>query len=154
MKIDTRELLFTFGHRERYPHLSPEDTDLWEEFMRQYPMFCTHVYYDMPVGCIPPHIQANRGELSQWYLNKTYCKRIDVVAIQSEVPIVIELKPHAGADSLGQVLLYRHCLSAILDDNTPPRSMIITNLADTDLINLAPKYGVQIINLTIPEGGD
>jgi len=96
---------FPFTKLAKYPHMKPEDIEVWERFIANNPAFFDTVDYDVAVGDgapqnpeHPPEIQADGKILTQ--------KKIDVVGYSNNVAYVVEVGPIADMRKLGQIQTY------------------------------------------------
>ncbi len=136
--------IYKFEKRYKYPHMKPEDVAIWERFIDKFPGSYVSCQYDVPVGSEPEDIAKAHEELGgeSWKLSQ---KKIDVVAFAPSQINIIELKPSAGAASVGQVKNYKRLY---LKDYAPalePVALIITNEATQDFRDFAREEGVVII---------
>lgn len=150
--LDTEIRPMSYQVHSYYPHMAPEDTELWSRYITENPAWASLAWYDFPVGTIPPAIKNDDVPWVKPYGIQTYSKRIDVVVPIGNVVNVIEIKPSASACALGQVLLYRHCIKVVLGKNVTAQAIIITDKADPDLLEINAKYNVRIIELGTPGG--
>ena len=141
---------FPFIQQTYYPHMSPEDTTLWNRFIETHPHFADFAYYDVPVGSLPHNIQSAQRPITERYVKQTYLKRIDALTQQDKLLHLIELKPYAGMIALGQVIMYRHCLAKLLGNDYNIHGMIISDIADVDLPELATIHQIQLLELDKP----
>jgi len=91
--------------RPWYPHLMPDDTEIWTRWLTLYPDVARRVWYDLHVGTpmaaasrLDPQMRAVAAGVSR--------KRIDVVLLTATEYVVCEIKPEARYTALGQVLVY------------------------------------------------
>ncbi len=141
---------FPFVQQSYYPHMSPEDTTLWNRFIKAHPDFADFAYYDVPVGSLPHKIESAQRPITEKYVKQTYLKRIDALTHKDKLLHLIELKPNAGMIALGQIIMYRHCLKKMLSHDFNIHGMIITDLADVDLPELANIHQIQLMQLDKP----
>lgn len=148
LKIDIHP--YPFIQQTYYPHMSPEDTILWNRFIKERPDFADFVYYDVPVGTLPNKIEPQHKPITEKYVRQTYLKRIDALTHRDKTLHVIELKPHAGMIALGQVIMYRHCLFKLLEGGYHVIAMIVTDTADLDLPELTEQNDIRLVQLDNP----
>ncbi len=131
----------------KYPGMRPADVWIWERFIDQAPKMFATVQYDVHIGdpCtdqIAHDAMRASGsfEVSQW------C--VDVIAIQNKVPWIIEIKPDARAQAIGQVLAYRALLMHEGRVSTNSHMLIITD-------NASPitKKAAELLDVLIDETG-
>ena len=132
--------------RSRYPHMLPEDVVVWREYLGGDQVDFNCVWYDVHVGHA---MSVPLG--SPAYMHRVVAgisrKRIDVVGLVGDELRIIELKGHAGMESIGQVVTYRQLFLAEFKTRLPVTCWIICGTADRDILDLAEKLEVQIIPL-------
>lgn len=103
-----------YKKRLKYPHLGPEDTKIWNEFITNNTDFFKEVEYDVKVGEGRDYSDYPEDSIREdlEYLSK---KRIDVVGFKDDEIWVIELKPKAGMPAIGQAL----SLAALYREESP-----------------------------------
>lgn len=127
----------------KYPHLGPEDTEIWNRFIEQKPNFYSDVDYDIKVGEGRDYSTLPEDEYSEdlKYLSK---KRIDVVALRPGEIHIIELKPRANLSALGQAVglasIYREAGPA--DKRIVP--VVITDEILPDMEKISAQMGVLL----------
>ena len=86
-----------------YPHMGPKDADIWNKFVIANPGKFTRVIYDMRCGEVEDvHPEMAKNVQDAWY---DLCRgRIDVVALTDKEIFVIEVKPRARGEALGQAI--------------------------------------------------
>ncbi len=97
---------FLYSLAKSYPHMKPADIRLWEKFMSAFPNLFNTVDYDVLVG---EGVVINDPEIDVY--SKSFQmltqKKIDVIGYKNNSIVIIEIKPHAGANALGQILSYK-----------------------------------------------
>lgn len=134
--------------RPSFPHLGPEDADVWRAYLRQYDHHFTHYEYDVHVG---QGIDLGPG-YTDWMRRDAIAltqKRIDVVAHTDRDIWIIELKGIAGVSAPGQVLAYMHLYQETYRPTKPLSPVLICRLATRDVVSAANALGVLIF-LTSP----
>jgi len=136
--------IYKFEKRYKYPHIKPEDVAIWERFIDKFPDSYVSCQYDVPVGSEPEDIAKVHEELGgeSWKLNQ---KKIDVVAFAPNQINIIELKPRAGAASIGQVKNYKRLYLKNYSPPLEPVAIIITDEATQDFRDFAREEGVRVI---------
>ena len=84
----------------RYPHLSPQEKEIWDRFIEKNPQFFTEVIYDARVGEGRDYSDYPEDKIREdlEHLSK---KRIDVVGFTDDVIYVIEIRPKANLSAIG-----------------------------------------------------
>lgn len=134
---------FTYKKMRKYPHLRPSDALIWERFIDKYPNFFERVAYDFTVGRgadIPANVQPDMARdfslLTRW--------RIDATAIKDDKVFIIEIKPAAGANALGQALAYAKLYQDYIDPEAKVQPAVMTDRLRPDIDLLAASYGVEL----------
>ena len=135
---------FPYELRSWYPHMKPNDKEIWDRFIVNNPSAYDYCQYDVLVGSDPAFDTTVTPETGgdAW---KLYQKKIDVVGFKGERIDLIELKPRAGAAAIGQVLMYRKLYKKDYSPPTQPKCIIITDDVKTDTLEFAKEQGVSII---------
>lgn len=101
---------FPYTRLLKYPHLSPEDTKIWEKFIDSHPNFFDSVDYDVKVGKPRPYSGAPE-DIYKKGMQELSKKRIDVVGYKNNRIFITEIHPSASFETLGQIIgklsLYR-----------------------------------------------
>ncbi len=95
-----------YGPRYRYPHMLPDEREIWQKFMVLNPSRFETVDYDFRVGRgapIPPGEEPHQARM----ITMLSQKRIDVLAWEGEDPTIIEIKRRVGLGTLGQIEGYK-----------------------------------------------
>ena len=139
---------FKYEKKYWYPHLKPADIAIWERFIEKYPNVYETVAYDVAVGegaPIPAGTEKNLARdfkiLTQW--------KIDVVGFNKNQIDVIEIKPNAGLNALGQVLGYVALFKKTFPDTRNVLAVIITNNLRPDMLKLAEGMGVKLYKVDV-----
>ena len=134
---------FKFEHLSKYPHLLEEDVKLWDAFISQYPNVFDRCDYDIHVGKgvrlngeVPANIVRMATHLSQ-------C-RIDVVGFKGKTTTIVEVKPRARSNAIGQIITYKALYEWQYPDQPKPRLMIVTDDVNSDTLYVAEKNHINI----------
>lgn len=142
--------MFTLGLAQKpivmphYPHLLHEDAAVWTKYLADPISPIQHVWYDVHVGA-PVKLAPGASDLDKRIAAGLTRKRIDVVAAVGGGFWVIELKPLAGYQALGQVMTY---FRLFVQEHRPPGQVwpvIICNQVDADVIPDFDNFGVVCI---------
>ena len=89
-----------FEKLERYPHLSPQETKIWNRFIEKNPKIFEAVIYDARVGEGRDYSDYPEDKIREdmEHLSK---KRIDVVGFIGDDIYVIEIRPKANLSAIG-----------------------------------------------------
>ena len=127
-----------------YPHMKPNDVEIWERFIMQNPDKYEQVQYDVCCGD-GAEFDTNLGDSPSSSADKLYRKKIDVVGYKGDSIDIIELKPNAGASALGQVLGYVVLYKSEHPSLKEPRPVVITNAIRPDMLKMANAMGVTVL---------
>jgi hypothetical protein len=132
--------------QRRYEHMMREDFDTWTTFLQSKEMILNEVWYDVHVGRVmevpeglPEYMHVQALAISR--------KRIDVVGRTENELWIIEVKPYANMQAIGQVLIYEDLFCREFELKLPTRTVIVASASDMDIIEGAAKYGVKIITV-------
>ncbi len=129
-----------------YPHMLSEDTAVWSKYLASPVAPLLEVWYDVHVGRAVP-LPAGSSDMERRIAAGITRKRIDVVARVAAGLWVIELKPFASMQALGQILSYHRLF---VDEYRPAgevRAVIICSHVDDDL--LAEFEGLGLVVITV-----
>ncbi|GAI77685.1 unnamed protein product, partial [marine sediment metagenome] len=108
---------------KRYEHMMREDYATWTTFLQSREMFLDEVWYDVHVGQAmavpegsPVYMEAHAAAVSR--------KRIDVVGRTAKEFWIIEVKPYANMQAIGQVLIYEDLFCREFELKLPTRTVI------------------------------
>lgn len=136
--------ILPYKKRLKYPHLSPEDSKIWDIFIQNNPGFFEKVQYDLKAGTARDYSMYpdNKYRKDLEYLSR---KRIDVVGFRKDEIWIIELKPNAGMTAIGQAL----SLSELYREESPIDKVIlpaiITDRERPDMRKLCKRLGVLML---------
>lgn len=122
----------------------PKDIAVWERFLEKYSHLYEGFYYDVKVGKparIPKHWN-NEYKRDAEVLSKL---RIDVVGVQEGAYNIIEVKPHAKASAIGQVLAYQHHFEADYNPDKTVQPVIVAESFDQNMIPIMHANGIADI---------
>lgn len=126
-----------------YPHMKPRDVAIWERFIDEYPDRYHSCQYDVEVGDIPDFVknaeteaERKQGALYQW--------KIDAIGYMPDRLEIIELKPDAGASTIGQIEAYRELYLRDYKPTLPVSLCIVTDREVTNMRMLCEKKGISL----------
>lgn len=121
--------------------MMPADIHIWEKFIRANAGMFDSVDYDVPVGELPSWLDHENDDhaASQAIL---YKKKIDVVAYRPGEIWLIELKPFAGSNALGQILTYDILYKREHQGTETIRPCVITNMCKNGLPTIFLQKGI------------
>ncbi|MBA7518884.1 hypothetical protein ES705_10958 [subsurface metagenome] len=132
--------------QRRYEQMMSEDMGPWTEFLKSDSMPLQEVWYNVHVGQAvevpagsPAYMKAHAAAVSR--------KRIDVIGRTKNELWIIEVKPYANMQAIGQVLVYEVLFLREFAMNLRSRKVIVAETCDSDIIEAAARYDVTIINI-------
>lgn len=128
----------------RYPHMMPEDTDVWTKFLRSNFIDIKRVWYDVRVGLSVLRGVGIDSGLTR-IANGITRKRIDVVAAVGGGLWVVEVKPWANMYALGQVLTYLRLFRKEYISPGEVIPVIVCDGTDDDILEEIEEFGVLVI---------
>ena len=127
-----------------YPHLMPEDADLWNDYqILLQPPHITFMY-DVAVGMgrdPGPEYPMNIRQMSL-RLSK---RRLDVVGITPEYLEIFELTQSAGLRAAGQAMVYPHLLRATWGQTLPIYTTIVCRNVQDDIEPVLKEFGIRLV---------
>ncbi len=128
--------------RASYPHMLPEDTQIWTRWLNHHAARISQAWYDVHVGTAV-QLPADAPDYLRRVARGLTRKRIDVVAQAPTEMWVIEIKPHGGYTALGQALVYARMFAAEYPQDLPIIPMVICRQIDADLVHDYLRHGVR-----------
>ncbi len=130
-----------YGHRYRYPHMVPDEIEIWERFMNKFPERFETVDYDFRVG-EGAKVEASEPEYHQRMVTMLSQKRIDAMAWDGPQPTIIEIKRRVGLSTLGQVLGYKTLFEVDLPKMKKPKVLVVCESIDADDMRVLKAAGI------------
>ena len=127
-----------------YPHMGPEDTKAWTNFILSHPNEYDSIDYDVKIGNVPAFVTRDIANIGG-DIASLYQRKIDVVAYKEDKIDIIEVKPDAGFSAIGQVLGYFHLWQNQYGSVENVNPMIVCNTSSLDVRALAEAQGVKLI---------
>ncbi len=126
------------------PAMPAQDYALWQRYRLKITDYFERVYFNVRVGepipvaeDLPPEIKAMGEAVSR--------RRIDVVLGRLTSWHLVELKYNAGAEGLGQILMYCALWKSDPPDDRLVVPVIVSNVANKDLALACKVYGVELL---------
>jgi hypothetical protein len=132
--------------RRRYVHMMPEDYEAWSAYLVSERNELLEVWYDVHVG-EPMHVPAGAPEYMKNVAEGVSRKRIDVVGRSAQGIFVIEVKPWASMQALGQVVTYTNLYVREFEIHGSVQAMIVAMECDRDILETAQTMNVKIVAL-------
>jgi len=121
----------------------PADWSTWTQFLESGLMRIDELWYDVHVGR-PIDLPDDSPDFLIKVAMGVSRKRIDVVARCRDVIHIVEVKPHANMESVGQIITYRNLFMAEFDIWQKIIGTVVAKTADADILDTALKQGVVI----------
>lgn len=133
-----------YGLLNKYAGMRAGDEVIWDQFVKNHPDFFQSVWYNVPLGDPFPDEQerikakANGAlEVSQW--------RIDVLGETPDAFVVIEIRPHADARAIGNVIAYSKLLEKEWQVVKPVVGIVLTDQISPILETAAKLCRVRVM---------
>lgn len=139
--LDLGQLPVVMPH---YPHMLFEDTGTWTTFLEQQNYGIKRVWYDIRVG-VPVSIPGATDETLRKIADGVSRKRIDAVCSVGGGLWVVEIKPYASMQAVGQVITYARLFRN--QYNSPGRivPVIVCDDYDEDLLDEFDELGILVL---------
>lgn len=125
------------------PAMPAADLLIWQRYRARAAEIYERLYFNVRVGEPMPVVEELPPEIALM-AEAVSRRRIDVVGETSDRWSLIELKFNAGAEALGQILLYSALWKIDPPDNRPVSTVIVSDRANKDLILACEIYGVKL----------
>lgn len=132
---------YTMEFAGQPPHMSREDTIIWDRYKPQLQPPPSLLYFDVGLGVGKPGDPALGENLNRAWTRLTQ-KRADVIAEFPNSVAIIELRDTAQSNAVGRLMMY-----AQLWNEDPPikkqlQLQLVTNYADQDVARLCAANGI------------
>jgi len=134
---------FAYGKKYKYPHMTDEETRIWESFMILYPERFESVDYDFRVGNgspVPDEFQENWKRM----VTMLSQKRIDVIGWVGDSPTIVEVKRRVGLSTLGQILGYRTLFMIDFKNFGKPGVLVVCEVISGDDMEVLKASNIPI----------
>lgn len=132
--------------KAKYAHMLPEDHATWTLYLKKQPGELHEIWYDVHVGQ-PMAVPKGAPEYMKNVVDGVSRKRIDVVGRTGTNFYIIEVKPHANMEAVGQVITYALLFANEFEVRGPVKPMIVATTCDRDILQIAQNQNVKIIAL-------
>jgi len=128
------------------PQMLPDDRPVWWEYLDTKRPPYTAVYYNLAMTKLGPEdIVAPKAIQEMWLY--AISKRVDALGETEDYIDLIEVCQRAAIRSLGQIITYKELYDLCKPFEKPCKPKIVCNDADPDIAWLAPKFGIEIVEL-------
>lgn len=120
-----------YKKRQFYPHMTGEDSTIWDRFVVKFPKRFETVDYDFRVGegqKIDPESPDNFKRMATMLSQK----RIDALGWVGEHPTIVEVKSRVGLSALGQVMGYKTLFEMDHPDIDEPDLLVVCERINDD----------------------
>jgi hypothetical protein len=135
--------------RVRYPHLTPDDSDLWSQYLEIHKPTHASFLYDVSVGDgrdpgpdFPQNIRDMALQLSK--------RRIDVIGLSSDHIEIFEVTQSAGLRACGQVFVYKFLLNQDWHPDAPITTTILCRSCQSDIAPMLSSHHITLIVIPLP----
>lgn len=133
-----------------FPHLLPEDKELWRDFLSLNPNRFTRYQYDVKVGFgrdPGPDFPMNIREMA---LNISR-RRIDAIGFNPHDITIIEISVFAGLTQLGQLMAYPTLYKSTTQVTLPIKRLLVARAIQTDIEPVLIKEQIPFEVITFAE---
>ena len=126
------------------PAIPSGDLEIWLRYRPLIAEAFEHVYFNVRVGEPVPVAEDLPSEI-KFMAEAVSRRRIDVVGETKDSWHLIELKYNAGAEALGQILMYKALWKIDPPDDRLVKTVIVSDRANKDLALSCRVYGVELV---------
>ncbi|MBA7708109.1 hypothetical protein ES703_116997 [subsurface metagenome] len=130
--------------RPHYPHMLAEDNSVWTRFLTTDAHRLKEVWYDVKVG-LPVLLDVGASDIERRIAAGVTRKRIDVVCSVAGGFWVVEIKPRASMQALGQVISYVRMFKIEYAPAGQVIPVIVCDSYDEDLVDEFDELGVLVL---------
>jgi len=137
-EVEARHFVMPF-----YPHMSPQEKELWDRFLQTTDLTFYAIEYDLRIG--PGYVPAWLKEPYLIRMAKAITQlRIDAVGYRRAEIWIFEVKPRAGRSALGQLEAYAYWFEMEKRPALPLRLACVSREVDANMIQLFRARAIQI----------
>lgn len=137
------EQRFPLKRLHSYPHLLPEDTEIWNGFLDAPHPDLLDVEYDLRIG--PPTFDVDDVDpITRKLALALNRRRIDVVIHGVTTIYVVEIKPRAGLNAFGQALGYSWLYRQEINPPNIVQPVVMTDEIIPGMADLYKAFGVAL----------
>ena len=126
-----------------YPHMLSADSAVWEKFLADSANLIKEVWYDVHVG-EGVALEAGADTVTRTIAQGVTRKRVDVVASVGGGYWVIEVKPTADMQALGQALTYSRLFVGEYNPEGQVFPVVVCDKVDGDVLPEFERQGVAV----------
>ena len=124
--------------------MKPADVKVWERFIDERADFFDTVDYDFHVGEGADFLPTGE-DTPDGRENRLYQKKIDVVGYTGKKIWLIEVKPEADMQAMGQILSYKELYLKTKDADPDPLIAVVCNKIINDMKEVYATHNVTVI---------
>jgi len=130
--------------RPHYPHMLAQDNAVWTKFLLRDAERVKEVWYDVRVGA-PVFLPASATIAERKIAEGLTRKRIDAVCIVDGNYWVVEVKPYAGMQAVGQIISYARLFAMEYLTTGRVIPVIVCDEIDGDLLPEFEELGILVV---------
>lgn len=129
--------------RTKYPHMLPEERQIWHRFISPREGAYRKIVYDLHLGqgAIPP---ADASLQLRKVIASTSRKRVDAIGYKADSITIFEVKPRAGMSAIGQLLNYKNLFMKEHNPTVPINLAVVSARLDPDVAATMEQHGIKI----------
>ena len=124
-----------------YPHLLPEDIDVWERFLSAYAHRFERFDYDVRIGEGRPAPPGTDEAIARMAIDLSQ-KRIDAVGHTADAIAIIEITKLAGLKAVGQLITYPILYAKTFNPTKPLIPILVTAELSPDIIPVLKAHNI------------
>lgn len=125
----------------KYPHLLPDDIEVWEKFLVDYPDMFQVLDYDVRVGHGRPMPELKEPQLRKCAVDLSQ-RRIDAVGHQRNSRTIIEITHTAGLKALGQMTAYPTLYKHKYPGSYQLKFLLVAGQLESDIIQCLDEHSI------------
>lgn len=115
-----------------YPHLLPDDIDVWEQFLSEHGSAFSPIDYDVRVGEGRPMNDLPTENLQRMAIDLSQ-RRIDAVGHSGNTRTIIEITHTAGLKAIGQMMAYPTLYRQKYPGSYELKSLLVAGQLESDI---------------------
>ncbi len=129
--------------QEKFPHLLPEESQIWRRFLDTLGGNYDYFSYDVRVGKGAPLGNEKDEKYRKMWTDLTQ-KRIDAIGFSKDTITIFEIRPRAGLPMMGKLLGYKELLMRTHHISEKFILAIVSDRVDDDDATVFSANGIQI----------
>jgi len=135
---------FPFKPLLKYPHLAAKEAPIWDRFVKANPSFADEADYDVTCGKAnslpadtPQYLKDDWNYLRAW--------KIDVVAVKDGIRYIVEVRPRAGLNAIGEIICKASMFQAEHPEFGEVEPILITDFERPDIREMCGMHDIGYI---------